>query len=165
MRGKTAILVGKLSLPSEVTSGSEKEEKLKKCTHWMLPGLLLVFGLIVEAKSTYAAAGSLDPTFGKGGVTITTSTSGFIVAYALKLQSNGKILVLVQAGDERTEVLRYTSIGALDATFGSKGISVLPTTFSPVFGSMAIQSNGQIVVGGEGLGAGYRCGRIRVGAP
>ena len=65
------------------------------------------------------------------------------------MQSDGKILVLVQAGDERTEVLRYTSIGALDATFGSKGISVLPTTFSPVFGSMAIQSNGQIVVAGE----------------
>lgn len=71
---------------------------MKKCTRWMLPGLLLVFGLIVEAKSTYAAAGSLDPTFGKGGVTITTSTSGFIVAYALKLQSDGKILVLGSGG-------------------------------------------------------------------
>ena len=50
---------------------------MKKCTRWMLPGLLLVFGLIVEAKSTYAGAGSPDPTFGKGGVTITTLHFGF----------------------------------------------------------------------------------------
>jgi len=122
---------------------------MKKFTLSMLLGLLLVLGLIVGVQSAYAAAGSLDPNFGNGGVTITASSTGFIVAYSLKLQSDGKILVLVQAGDETSEVLRYTSSGKLDTTFGSNGIAVLPTAFSPLFGSMAIQSNGQIVVAGE----------------
>jgi uncharacterized delta-60 repeat protein len=75
--------------------------------------------------------------------------SSFVVPYSVKLQANGEILVLVQAGDLATVVLRYTSNGKLDPTFGSHGIAALPTAFSGVFGSMALQSNGQIVVAGE----------------
>ena len=84
---------------------------MKRFTLLVLPGPLLVLGLIVGVQSAYAAAGSLDPNFGNGGVTITTSSTGFIVAYSLKLQNDVKILVLVQTEDETSGVLRYTSSG------------------------------------------------------
>jgi uncharacterized delta-60 repeat protein len=114
----------------------------------LLPGLLAL-GLLLAAKSASAAAGSLDTSFGTGGVTVTSfASSGFVIPYAIKLQTNGEILVLVQAGNLTTEVLRYTSTGALDTTFGSKGIASLPTAFSGAFGAMALQPNGQIVVAG-----------------
>jgi uncharacterized delta-60 repeat protein len=64
------------------------------------------------------------------------------------LQTDGKILVLVVTGGAPAEVLRYTSTGTLDATFGSNGIATLPTNIS-TFGALALQSNGQIVVAGE----------------
>ena len=121
---------------------------MKKFTRSVLPGLL-AFSLIVGANSAWAAAGSLDPTFGRGGVTATNFASqNSVIPYSIKLQTDGKILVLVVAGGEAAEVLRYTSAGALDPSFGSNGIATLPTPAS-TFGSMALQSNGQIVVVGD----------------
>ncbi|MBV9181217.1 MAG: hypothetical protein JO356_07890, partial [Acidobacteria bacterium] len=110
---------------------------------------LLVFGIILRVRSACAAAGSLDPTFGKGGVSITSfAPSGFVIPYSVKVQPDGKIIALVQAGNLTTEVLRYTSGGALDPGFGHGGIAALPIPFSESFGTMALQSNGQIVVAG-----------------
>ena len=121
---------------------------MKKFTRSVLPGLL-AFSLIVGANSAWAAAGSLDPTFGRGGVTATNFASqNSVIPYSIKLQTDGKILVLVVAGGEAAEVLRYTSAGALDPSFGSNGIATLPTPAN-TFGSMALQSNGQIVVAGD----------------
>ena len=104
---------------------------MRKFARSILPGLL-VLGLIIGAKPACAAAGSLDPTFGNGGVTVTSvaGTNGI----------GGKILVYV--GGEA--VLRYTITGALDPSFGRNGVAVLST---PVGGSLALQKNGQIVIG------------------
>jgi uncharacterized delta-60 repeat protein len=121
---------------------------MSKFARSVLPGLL-VFSLIVGVKSAWAAAGSLDLTFGQGGVTVTSFANlNYVIPYAVKLQNDGKILVLVVTGDSTAKVLRYTSTGALDATFGGNGVATLPTAIS-TFGSMALQTNGQIVVAGE----------------
>jgi len=56
------------------------------------------------------------------------------------LQSDGSILVLVGY----KSVLRYTSAGALDTTFGDNGIMALAAA---VDGSLALQPNGQILIG------------------
>jgi uncharacterized delta-60 repeat protein len=130
---------------------------------------LSVFGLIVGMKSSYAAAGSFDPTFGHGGVTVTTLTTATgndsAIPYSVKLQADGKILVLVNvtittsAGEiTTTDVLRYTTNGALDATFGGNGIATIPTTLGEME-SMALQSNGQILVAGIGA-AGFVVERL-----
>lgn len=96
-----------------------------KFTRIVLPGLLL-YGCLVGVNSAWAAAGSLDPTFGIGGVTITSfASSGFVIPDSIQLQSGGKILVLVQAGNLSNEVLRYTTTGALDTSFGHNGVAVL----------------------------------------
>lgn len=121
---------------------------MKKFTRSVLPGLL-IFGLAISVESAWAAAGGLDQTFGRGGVTITNFASqSDVIPYSIKLQTDGKILVLVVAGGETAEVLRYTSSGTLDPIFGSNGIVTLPTP-TKTFGSMALQPNGQIVVVGE----------------
>lgn len=114
----------------------------------ILPGLLAL-GLVFGVPSAQAAAGSLDTTFGKGGIVETNFASYVNVSpLAAALQCNGDILVLVQFGNGTAAVVRYTPTGALDTTFRTKGIAELPTPFDGPTGSMALQSNGQIVVAG-----------------
>jgi len=115
---------------------------------------LFVLSMVIPFSSAHAQAGTLDTTFGKGGVAATTlttaSASNGITPYAVSLQSNGEILVLVNVVDgasTTTDVLRYTTSGVLDTTFGKEGIAVLPTTLSEME-SMALQSNGQILIAG-----------------
>jgi hypothetical protein len=50
-------------------SGKREKETVKKLIR-LVPLGLLVFGLIGKVNSAFAAAGSLDPTFGKDGITI-----------------------------------------------------------------------------------------------
>ena len=83
---------------------------------------------------------------------MTNASDTAVIPYSVKLQSDDKILVLVdlEGGDlesTSTRVLRYTTSGVLDKTFGDKGIVVLPTTVL-AFASMAVESNGQVVVAG-----------------
>jgi uncharacterized delta-60 repeat protein len=121
---------------------SEVKEQVKKFTRSVLPALC-VLGLLVGVKSAYPAAGSLDPTFGNGGVTVTSfGSSSNVSPLAVKVLSGGKILVLLNPENTPSnELLRYTSTGALDRSFGKSG-------FAPAIGaSMSILSNGQIVVG------------------
>lgn len=122
---------------------------LTRCVLTGFIGLCLAFA----AKGAAASAGSLDSTFGSGGVTTTTLTTASdtngVLPYSVQLQSNGEVLVLVNVtsgANTTSEVLRYTASGALDATFANKGIAVLPVTLGQ--GSLAIQSNGQIVIAG-----------------
>ena len=117
---------------------------MKRVTRSVLPGLLAL-GLIVEVKSAGAAAGSLDPTFGTGGVTVVSFAGGVGILSSIVAQSDGKILVLAQAGTTGSAVLRFTTTGALDTGFGSTGIAALPTSIG---GGMMLQANGQIVIGG-----------------
>ncbi len=124
---------------------------------------LLAFGGILGSNPSWAAAGSLDPTFGANGVTVTTmvgaSSSTGVLLYSVKLQSDGKILVLANVTSSSsagstvaTDVLRYTTGGALDATFGRNGVAAIPATLGEIE-SMAVQPNGQILVAGVGSGA------------
>jgi uncharacterized delta-60 repeat protein len=74
------------------------------------------------ALARYTPSGSLDSTFGSGGI-VTTSfgNSGDGIQQAILL-SDGKILA---AG--HSHVVRYNSNGSLDTTFGSNGVLTLPT--------------------------------------
>ncbi|MFN3603534.1 MAG: delta-60 repeat domain-containing protein [Leptonema sp. (in: bacteria)] len=67
------------------------------------------------------AVGELDPTFnGNGKVTTDFGVGSNDFAYAIALQSDGKILV---AGGSNNDfaVVRYNSYGSLDGSFGSGG--------------------------------------------
>jgi uncharacterized delta-60 repeat protein len=123
---------------------------MRKLNHFVIL-CIMSLGLIFANKSANAAAGNLDTTFGRGGVTVTplAASGSAVIPFSVQLQSDGKILVLADVlggGTDTSNVLRYTSNGVLDPTFGSNGIAVLPATLGQ--SSLALQPNGQIVVAG-----------------
>jgi uncharacterized delta-60 repeat protein len=112
--------------------------------------------------------GSLDPSFGTGGVqTVAFPGSSSAIANAIAIQPNGDIVV---AGETELfslsgggsagiafAVARLTPSGALDTTFGDGGgdfpIPPTPENSPQAAYAMALQSNGQILLAGSSNGA------------
>jgi uncharacterized delta-60 repeat protein len=113
-------------------------------------GKILVAG---KASLSFALArfninGSLDTTFGSGG--IVTTQIGVLDAQAnsVTLQSDGKILVAGYS-DYDFAIVRYDINGELDVTFDTDGIVITPVGVSSGQGhSLAIQPDGSILVAG-----------------
>jgi uncharacterized delta-60 repeat protein len=101
----------------------------------------------------YGSTGSLDGTFGTSGITVTSFGTGFDAPLQCLISSDGKILLAgwgSNGSDLDFALARYTSSGALDATFGSGGKLVTPIGPGDDFGfGMAMQSDGKIVLAGE----------------
>jgi uncharacterized delta-60 repeat protein len=95
----------------------------------------------------YSATGTLDPTFGTGGLVTTDFGGGSDQANGVALQPDGKIVV-VGPLQGKFGVARYNPDGSLDSTFGSGGKVI--TDASPSFdGAFDVAVwNGKIVVGG-----------------
>lgn len=130
----------------------------------------LVFGWLFLALGTLAidvyaqtcpgGPGCLDPTFGNGGIVLTSFNANTISNWAndVAIQpSDGKIVAAVRIRNyENTDaadfyVLRYDTSGALDPSFGSGG--VVRFAFNNIADieaarSVAIQPDGKIVVAG-----------------
>jgi uncharacterized delta-60 repeat protein len=76
------------------------------------------------------SAGVLDPTFGAGGIVTTSPGAAQDHASAMALQTDGKIVVVGSTSDvydaqaENFLVARYNANGALDAAFGSGGLTI-----------------------------------------
>ncbi|MCC6356634.1 MAG: hypothetical protein IT577_22335 [Verrucomicrobiae bacterium] len=102
----------------------------------------------------YNPNGTLDTTFaGDGILTTIIKTNGGATARGVAIQSNGMIVVVGSSGpfsDEDFAVARYTSLGALDTTFGG-GTGFVTTAIGAAgdwASDVAIQTNGKIVVSG-----------------
>jgi uncharacterized delta-60 repeat protein len=107
------------------------------------------------ALARYDDDGSLDPTFGGDGMVTTDFTEKTDGAFAVAIQSNGKVVAAGLAGfgpsdyDTRFAIARYKVDGTLDASFGSGGM--VTTDLSPTYdgaNAIALQANGKIVVAG-----------------
>jgi uncharacterized delta-60 repeat protein len=106
----------------------------------------------------YNTDGTLDLSFGGDGkvsTNLTVGRHGRDGAFAVGVQTDGKIVAAGQAGDEQTRgggrlgIVRYNPDGTRDATFGGNG--KIRTNFTPGIDyadSLAIQANGKIVTGG-----------------
>jgi uncharacterized delta-60 repeat protein len=96
--------------------------------------------------------GVLDPSFGTGGYTV--EQVGFIQAeaYGLALNDLGEIIVAGTTKDTNITfdmfVGRFTSAGALDASFGTNGFTVYSGTDENVASDCLLDASGQILVGG-----------------
>ncbi len=89
--------------------------------------------------------GSLDSTFGNGGLVLSTTLSRI---FSIKIQNNGKI-VAAGSGGLGFAVARYNIDGTPDTTFVANGtVSALLGNFCEG-SSVCIQSDGKIVVGGS----------------
>jgi uncharacterized delta-60 repeat protein len=108
------------------------------------------------ALARYHTDGSLDPTFGVNGIIITTFAGrGSDEAYAMALQSDGKIVVAglshnFTSTSENFALARYDANGNLDPDFGNGG-KVLTDFFSrnDIVTALAIQADGKIVAAGR----------------
>jgi uncharacterized delta-60 repeat protein len=118
-----------------------------------MTGSRLDFGL-----ARYNADGSLDQTFGTGGVTITPVGSYGAQVRAIGVQSDWKILVAgsYQASDVSNDLhvalVRYQPDGRLDPTFGAQGIATttVGSEWDSVF-ALALRPNGGVLIGGGGI--------------
>jgi uncharacterized delta-60 repeat protein len=99
----------------------------------------------------YNPNGSLDNTFGTNGVTLTDSTYS-LWGMSSVIQSDGKIVVGGYTSTSPSDfmVMRYTSNGVLDNSFGINGIVTTDVNSSSIAQaySVLIQPDGKILLGG-----------------
>jgi uncharacterized delta-60 repeat protein len=123
----------------------------------LIPALLagtLVSGLSMglgTGTAHAAAAGSLDPTFGKGGIVLQNlglNSAGAQINAAVSdaaLLSNGDIVVAGNFG-----LARFLPDGRLDTAFGTGGVAALPPLgVGGTTSALAVQPNGDYVWAGE----------------
>lgn len=91
----------------------------------------------------YHSDGTLDGTFGTGGVVIGSTGS----AYSMGIQNDGKI-VLAGSSDWSFALLRFNADGTPDSSFGTGGEVLTPVGSSGESIALGIQSDGKIVLGG-----------------
>ncbi len=108
------------------------------------------------ALARYNADGTLDPSFGAGGDVIVASAS--LTAFngwgnGLLIQPDGRIVVEAGGASGTAALLRFNADGSLDSSFGQGGIADGgPSAASEINwqGGIALQTDGNIVVGGLG---------------
>ena len=125
-------------------------------------GKILVAGTSVQGGYEQAcvvrllANGSLDPDFGNGGIFVDQAGGADCGAYALALQSDGKIVAAGYAYNDAATRLqcalwRLTSEGVLDTSFNTTGrrlSHVTATTRDAYATAVAVQADGKIVTAG-----------------
>jgi uncharacterized delta-60 repeat protein len=150
----------------KVTTGFGPDQGLAMALAVQEDGKLVVGGSVGDngaaddfALTRYLENGSLDASFGNGGIVITPVGSSLDDAYALALQHDGK---LVAAGTSVTEsnadfaLVRYRNDGSLDPSFGDGGkvVTALGPLIDIAFG-VVVQPDGKLVAAGlSGLGGG-----------
>ncbi len=105
------------------------------------------------ALARFNSNGSLDTAFDTDGKATTVIGSGYDQAFAVAIQSDGKIVV---AGFSHNvthndfALVRYNSDGSLDTTFDTDGkvTTDIGASSDDVANSIAIQSDGKIVIAG-----------------
>jgi uncharacterized delta-60 repeat protein len=100
----------------------------------------------------FTPSGALDTTFNSPNGYIAQSVGAGAMAYAVGLQSTGNIIVAgtsVNGGSPNFTLLRLTSSGTLDTTFGASGIVITHIGAIDILQAIAIQSDDKIVVLGS----------------
>jgi uncharacterized delta-60 repeat protein len=136
--------------------------------------LAVVFGLVlvalgllgVSSAAVVPLAGSLDPSFGSGGVVTHNLASGKSARITgVAVQPDGKIVVVADSADGLPGFLlaRYLPDGSLDPSFGAGGYVETDFTSGAFADALALQPDGKIVVAGivvAGTGCQYPCSQF-----
>jgi uncharacterized delta-60 repeat protein len=90
-------------------------------------------------------AGTLDPSFGNGGIVLSFPTKTDTATYAA-LQPDGKLLQVGEAPNGDIVLVRYNPDGTPDTTFGTGGEAL---SLSGTASAIAVQPDGKILVAGS----------------
>ncbi len=119
-----------------------------------LDGAVVLAGASEKSSSDIAlarltSAGTPDGSFGSGGKVTTSVSARDDAAFALLVQPDGKVVVAGEA-DGDFVVVRYTSTGQPDASFGSGGIARTDVSPGEIDAARALarQADGKLVAGG-----------------
>ena len=111
---------------------------------------LFVITIVFTVKSQ---PGSLDNSFGNGGIVTAPLTSHGESGYAAAIQADGKILVAGfqdVSGSQNFAIARYNTNGSLDNSFGAGGLALFDAgTDSDAAWTIALQDDGKILLGGS----------------
>jgi uncharacterized delta-60 repeat protein len=115
-------------------------------------GVALLFAVPFGVTAASSGHGSLDPSFGKGGI-VTTAIGDGASASALVIQPDSKLIAagasLLPSGNSYASTLaRYNPNGSLDRRFGSAGVVRTP---AGGVSALAIQLDGKLVAAGSGF--------------
>ena len=128
-------------------------------------GRLVQLGVYVDSVAAkeqfvlvrYRRNGTLDPTFGTGGIVLSDFGAQIKAVSAIAIQHDGRIVVAgavflpTSPSGANAALARYESDGALDASFGTGGhaFTDLGGSFKQQFQAVAIQHDGKIVAAGQ----------------
>ena len=111
------------------------------------------FGIARFILMRYNNDGTFDSTFGEEGIETTIIGTGDAEAESVAVQSDGKIVAagFSNNGGYDIALVRYTSNGVIDSTFGEYGTKVVDIGggTSDIAYSIAIQTDGKIIVTGS----------------
>lgn len=116
-----------------------------------LLNLIFITVCLSVAGNCTAQDGTLDVSFGSGGIVQTVSTHE---AFGMTIQPDNKIIVAgsiyMGSGNDDIAIVRYNSNGSLDNSFGSNGIiNVDFNGKNDAASSIVLQSDGKIIVVGS----------------
>jgi uncharacterized delta-60 repeat protein len=126
-------------------------------------GKLVVAGIAANGSEQvfsvvrYNADGTLDPTFGTGGVVTTDFPESIVLPSDVVIQNDGRIVVagsvLVDSSgtfpDFDLALIRYQPDGRLDQSFGRKGKVTTDFSRDDTANALALQADGKLVVAGS----------------
>lgn len=121
-------------------------------------GKIVIAGAFLNASSNYdllvvrySTTGSLDATFGTGGIVTTPIGTGDDLGNSLTIQVDGKIVVVGSTAvgpNTDIAVVRYNSDGSLDASFGTGGKVTTSIADSDSASHVLLQADNKLVVSG-----------------
>jgi uncharacterized delta-60 repeat protein len=116
------------------------------------------------AFARFNADGTLDASFGSGGIAAFVPASGQTWIKAIAIQADGNIVgagfSVTSAGRDGL-VMRVTPAGTLDTTFGTGGAMTVNTSATnDEFDAIALQADGRIVVAGAAETTGTQTGMV-----
>ncbi|MCK9204472.1 MAG: T9SS type A sorting domain-containing protein [Bacteroidales bacterium] len=145
LEGKVITIIGRFSLATKLTILNDNKILVSGSTY---NGSNWDFAL-----AQYNTDGSIDNSFGTGGIVTTSLGFGNDYAYSSMTQPDHKIIVTGSSADvshTNFALVRYNQDGSLDNTFGSDGIvtTAIDSNNSYLF-SVVMQKNGEIVAAGS----------------
>jgi uncharacterized delta-60 repeat protein len=110
-----------------------------------------LFSFLFAAGILCAQPGTLDQSFGNGGITGLNMPDVIHEFKATAVQADGRIVCVGYMGVNAQEdllLVRFLNDGTLDASFGTGGIQTTDVLASESFWSVALQPDGKIVAAG-----------------